>query len=306
MGLFSRRSAAPDQALPFLSVGEAATVRRLMVEEFATAGLTAETFDDHLRTDDGREWGLWNVAASCHAEPSQRTWPEVVRRHVASLLTPAPSPEDLSDDELLAGAVLRVYGEEVLMPQSRAELSYARELAEGLVEAIVLDSPTSVMLLLDPTVERVGVDRLRAAGLEHLMAEPWGDVERLTTRGGATLALLEGDSVFTASRVLVMADTLRRVFGEREYPDGVLVALPDRHHLWLHPIDDAMAVPALQTMAGLTAQTFASAVGGVSPAVFWWRDGTLTRVSVLDPEGGVTVSVGPELTEVLNRIAGEG
>jgi hypothetical protein len=306
MGFFSRRSAAPDKALPFLSVDEAATVRRLMVEAFAAAGLTAETFDDHLRTDDGREWGLWNVAATCHAEPSQRAWPEAVRRHVESLLTPAPSPEDLTDDEVLAAAVLRVYGDEMLMPRSRAEMTYARELAEGLVEALVLDSPTSVMLLLDSTVARVGADRLRAAGLEHLLAEPWGQVERLTTRAGATLALVEGDSVFTASRVLVMPDTLRRVFGEREYPDGVLVAMPDRHHLWLHPIDDTTVVPALQTLAGNTAQTFATAVGGVSPAVYWWRHGALTRVSALDAEGGVTVSVGPELTEVLNRLAGEG
>lgn len=306
MRFFSRRSAAPDPALPFLSVDEAATVRRLMVEEFARAGLTGEAFADHVRTDDGRVWGLWNVAATCHAEGAQRGWPEVVHRHVESLLTPAPSPEDLTADEVLAAAVLRVYGDESISPESRAEMTYARELAPGLLEGLVLDSPTMVTVLLDPTVARVGVDRLRAAGLEHLLTEPAGDVDRITSRAGAVLTVLEGESVFTASRVLVMPDTLRRMFGQREYPDGVLVAVPDRHHLWAHPVDDTSVVPALQSLAGLAAQTYATAVGGVSPSVYWWRDGALTRVSALDPEGGVAVDVGPELTEVFDRITTQG
>lgn len=304
MGLFRRAAvdAEPDEALPFLTVDEAAEVRRLAVEAFGGAGVEVVARPDHLEGADGRQYGLWNVAAACRSVGPRRRWRRVVRDHVATLVDLPPSPAELPVDEVLAAAVLRVYSVEHLPPAMLDVLTYGRHLAEDLVELVVHDSPTATALLLDEDVERCGAEVLRAAALENLLAEPFAH-EVLTAVGGARLDVLEGESVFVASKVLVLPSVLDRVRGSRDVPDGVLVAVPDRHHLLLHPVTSADVVPALQAMAGLTADAYASAAGGLSPSVYWWKAGRMTRLSVVGPDG-VRIEVQGEFAEVLERLAG--
>lgn len=305
MGLFTRRGSAgtADEALPFLTVDEASEIRQLTARAFTAAGREVVIHADHLEADDGQVYGLWNVAAGCKAAGARRRWPDVVRAHVTSLLSDPVEPSRLPVDEVLAHAVLRVYGTDSIPPEARLKLTHAREIAEGLVETVVLDTPTSVVTLLDEQVERCGRDALWAAGLEHLVAEPLGEVDRIDLHGGAAVTVIEGESVYTASKLLVLPDVLRRVHGDRAYPDGLLVAMPDRHRLLLHPIDDRDVIPALQGMASMVAHFYASAVGGVSPSVYWWRDGTLERLSAVDRKGGIQVVVGEAFGEVLERLA---
>lgn len=305
MGLFTRKASAgtADEALPFLTVDEASEVRQLTARAFGAAGHEVVIHPDHLEAADGQVYGLWNVAAGCKAAGARRHWPDVVQAHVTSLLSEPVEPSTLPVDEVLAHAVLRVYGTHSIPPEARLRLTHAREIAEDLVETVVLDTPTSVVTLLDDEVERCGRDALWAAGLEHLVAEPLGEVDRLDVRGGAAVTVIEGESVYTASKLLVLPDVLRRVYGDRAYPDGLLVAMPDRHHLLLHPIDDGGVIPALQGMASTVAHFYASAVGGVSPSVYWWRDGTLERLSAVGGEGGIEVVVGEAFGEVLERLA---
>lgn len=305
MGLFGRKNhdAAPDQAFPFLTVDEAQEVRRLAAQAFAAAGREAVIHADHLTAGDGAVYGLWNVAAACKATGKRRAWPAVVEAHVASLVNAPTGAAEMTVEDVLAHAVLRVYGSDTVPPEARDKLTYVREFADGLLEAVVLDTPTTVMMLLDEDVERCGRTELWAAGLEHLVAEPLGDVEQLNVPGGAVVEVVEGESVYTASKLLVLPDVLRRAYGERVFPDGVLVAMPDRHHLLLHPIDDGSVLPALQAMASMVAEFYASAVGGVSPSVYWWRDGALERLSSFDDEGHLRVDVREAFGEVLNRLA---
>lgn len=172
MGLFVRREqdSTPDAALPFMTVAEAQEVRRLAAAAFAAAGHEVVIGDDRLTAADGQVYGLWNLAAACKAERTRLTWSKVVKRHVAQLLDVPPGPQDMAVEDVVAHAVLRVYG-------------------------------------------------------------------------------------------------------ERQYPDGVLVAVPDRHHLMLHPIDDASVVPTLKAAAPAVAELSWSSAGRVSPSVSWWRDG---------------------------------
>lgn len=304
MGLIGHKkhNTTPDPAFPFLTADEAQEVRRLAAQAFAAAGHEAAVHADHLETSDGMTFGLWNVAAACKATGKRSAWPAVVRAHVASLAPVSASASEMAADDVLAHAVLRIYGDQTIPPEARHKLTYVREVADGLLEAVVLDTPTTVMMLLDEDVRRCGRAQLWAAGLEHLVAEPLGGIERLDLPGGAVVHVVEGESVYTASKILVLPDVLLRAYGPRPFPNGVLVALPDRHHLLLHPVDDGSVLPALQGMASMVAAFFQSAVGGVSPSVYWWRDGMLERLSSVDDGGHLRVDVREAFGEVLNRL----
>lgn len=291
-----------DAALSFLDAADAEHLRRLVGESFARAGVDVVVHADHVQSTDGTAYGLWNLAATCHESGPRDVWPDVVEAHVALVLDPPPSPEGLSADELLDLTVLRVVATDQLPEDYRETLRYATPVADGLLQVLVADFPTTVTTLGDAEVERVGLERLLEVGRARLLAEPVG-LEVIELDGGVRLEMLAGESVHVASKVLVLADVLRSLHGEREYPDGVLVAVPDRHSLMLHVPVDAGVVAALQSMTGGTAHLWASAAGGVSPSVYWWRDGTLTRVTALDPDGRLRIEVHEDLGEVLDRLA---
>ncbi|GIG38763.1 hypothetical protein [Cellulomonas phragmiteti] len=302
MGWFSRKAATMDEALPFLTVDDAAHLRGIAADAFRRAGCEVVVHDDHLAATDGRDFGLWNLAATCHGSGGRAAWPAVVARHVDQVLNPPPGPDSLSPEELLDIAVLRVAAVDQLPEPVLARLGYATEVVDGLLQVLVADFPATVATLGDDDVERVGLDRLLAAGRARLLAEPV-EHEVMELEGGARLEMLSGESVYVASKVLVLADVLRSLHGERSYPDGVLVAVPSRTDLLFHVPVDSGVVTALQTLAGGAAKMWSTAAGGVSPSVYWWRDGALTRVSRLDDEGRVAVEVHDELGAVLNRLA---
>jgi hypothetical protein len=182
--------------------------------------------------------------------------------------------------------------------------TYARELAPGLVEVLALDLPDSVAVFRDEHVESCGgLLALRAVGMVNLAAEPVEHHKVVHTPEGAELHAFTGNSMFVASKVLLLEQLLGEVVGLTETPDGVLVALPNRHELVLHVPRDASAVHALHTLAAYTAETFAETPGPLSPFVYWWRKGTFIQVTDTDSAGGIRVDVPAELGEVLARLA---
>jgi hypothetical protein len=295
---------APDAAVPFLTAADGAEVRRLAQRAFVAAGVDVVIHDDHFRATDGRMYGVWNLAASCHNAPGgRREWPTVVDRHVRALLAPTAEPEDLADDEILARTFLRVHGLDAL-PMGGDNLSYARPVADDLVEALALDLPEPVVTLGDKDVARFDLDELRRAGLEHLLREPIDEIETVDLRDGASFQVVFGESVYTVSRILAMSDLLMRVYGEREYPDGVLVTVAHRHEIALHPLDGPQVVPVINALAGLAKNGFDEAPGGISPHLYWWHGDVLTRISRVSQDGGISIEVRPELAEVLERVTG--
>lgn len=308
MGLFRRSrprdqgSTEPDEHLPFLTVDEASELRRVAQQAFAEAGVDVVIHPGHLQATDGRVLGLWNLAAACRQAPQGRKdWPRMARQHVRALIAPTSDPASLSREELLSRVYLRVYGLSTVPAVTLDRVRYARPLSEDMIEALVLDSPESVTMLLDDVVERHDLDELRQAGLENLLREPIDEIARMDIPG-ASVHVVSGASVYTGSRVLILPELLRRVLGEREYPDGVLVAVPFRHQILLHPLDGPDVVQSLSAMAQLAAMGFSDSPGSVSPCVYWWREGGLTPVSRPDESGGVAVEVRPELAAVLERL----
>jgi hypothetical protein len=291
-----------DAVVPFLSAADAAEVRRLAQRTFAAAGVEVVIHDDHFQATDGRTFGLWNVAASCHNAPSGRQeWPSVVERHVRALLAPTAEVEDLADEEVLARSFLRVYGLSA-PPTDLSTLSYARPVADDLLEALALDFPEHVLTLGDADVARFDLEELRRAGLEHLLREPIDGIETVDLPDGGSFQVVFGDSMYTASRILLMRDLLMRVYGEREYSDGVLVTVAHRHQIALHPLDGPEVVPVINALAGFAKNGFEEAPGGISPHLYWWHEGVLNRISSVSDDGGIRIEVRHGLAEALERV----
>jgi hypothetical protein len=77
----------PDSYLPFLTAVQADRVRYLVRQAFAEGGREVTVYADHLRDDQGAEFGLWNVAAACHNDPrGEPAWPAITAEYASSLV----------------------------------------------------------------------------------------------------------------------------------------------------------------------------------------------------------------------------
>jgi hypothetical protein len=297
----------PDDAFPFLTVGEAARLRALTRQTLAEHGIESEIHADHLLAAGGRRFGLHNHFAICHhTSGGERAWADVVRTHVATVVrrSTEPSPADLPAGELLDRAFVRVCGTGTL--PSMAAFGYHRRLGGDLVELIAYDTPDVVSYLTDAEVDRVGADALRSAGVEHLLAEPFGEVHWLHAPRGARFAVLAGESVYTASRLLTLDDVLRRTMGDADTPNGIVVSVPNRHQLAFHRPVDGSLIRAIEGLTRFTIDNYADGVGGVSPHVFWRppHGGVLRQLTEIDGPDHVAVRIEGEFAEVVQRLLG--
>jgi hypothetical protein len=297
--------AARDAAFPFLDADRAARLRMLVHRAFAEQGVEVVVHEDHVVDVNGRRFGLANLAAVCHRSDKDKRWPSLVEDHVVTILRAVDAPDPFADatfEGVRARTVCRVY-DRASLPDPLLH-TYVRDLAPGLVEVLALDLPDSVAVFRDEHVEACGgLPALRAIGMINLAAEPVDQHKVLHTPEGADLHAFTGNSMFVASKVLLLEVLLSEALGITETLDGVLVALPNRHELVLHILRDANAVHALHALAGYTAETFVETPGPLTPFVYWWRKGNLLQVTDLDATGTVRVEVTAELGEVLARLA---
>jgi hypothetical protein len=292
-----------DETFAFFTTSQAALFRDLVRQGFAEAGLEVTAYADHVVDASGRVFGLGNVAAECHNdERGERAWREITSRHTDRIVraTDAPSPFDtMTRAELYAATYPRLMSSQDLR---QVQVTYAREVAEGIREVLNVDLTESVATFLDEHVERFGpLEDLRRAGLANLRTVTFDQHEVLEHQGGRVDILL-GDSMFVASTLVVLPEVLAGLGLPAPGPRGVFVAVPFRHQLAFHVLQDATAIPSLNVMAAFARAGFDDAPGPVSPDVFWWRDGALDKLTVNDPDG-IRIDVGPELADVLDELA---
>lgn len=188
---------------------------------------------------------------------------------------------DVTPDQALAQTYAMLYAASPAL-NSGTGYGYAREALPGLLEVLAFDSPDSFRLLTDGEVSRLGgVTALREAGRANLRALPVESAEWVAPAGGVEFEVLTGDSVYTASRALVLSDTLGQL-GQAEPPRGVLACLPSRHQLAVHPISgDDPAITPLSQMAHFAHAGYSQGIGRLSPHVYWWHDGAWEQVSTV-------------------------
>lgn len=312
MGFFRRgpkrdgADAPRDTALGMLSEDEAALLRVAVRDAFGESGLEVTVFAGHVTDSAGRAFGLGNLAAVCHNDArGVRAWPGLAREHVGKLLRSLDGPDamrTLPRQQLLAQLFPRLIPDDSLA--NPLAYSYGPPLTPGLIEVLALDLPETVQMLPEHVVETIGSPaRLRARALQNLRAMPVERHEVIKEQDGARFDVLLGDSYFVASLVLVLDHAAQRFTDQRIGPHGALVAMPFRHQLAFHPIRDLAVVPTLRSMARFAATGFDEAPGAVSASVFWWRPGSLVRLSDRDRQGNLRVEVAGDFQRLLEHLA---
>lgn len=289
-----------DPYLPILTTEQADRLRSLALERLSRHGVYATLRGKVLWTDD-RRMPLDNLAHLCRSASYER-WPQLVDAHFSALDhadrgSGAPA-------RLLRGVYLRLIPDDCLPPEAADGFRYLRPVAEGLLEAMALDTPDSVRLLDDQDVARAGLETLRSAARTNLANEP---VEHEAVRGpdGTVIHIVSGASMFVASKALVLAELMWMTLGQEAPEEGVLVTVPSRHQLAFHPITDGGVVNAVNDLAAFGLGAYQDNPGPVSPRLYWWQHGRLTSLTTIDHDSR-RFSIAPpeELLTIMKRLKG--
>jgi hypothetical protein len=301
MGLFKRSlpEPPPDPNLP-LSTDGAAALRVLVRSAFAEAGIEVVALPDQVVDDQGRQFGLWNIAAVCNTMPESE-WPDAVRRHVANLVRPPDDLEAMPDAELETCTYFRLV-EAAGLPNSDWH-PHATPIGQDMLAVLSVDLPDTVSTPSeDSWVQRGGLDRWRELGRANLLALLVGDDlehQRIEPEDGGGFDVAMGDSFFTASTALLTEELVRRFAPTADAPHGVLVATPFRHQVAWRVIDGTTdSALALNNLFRFAMLGFADAPGPLSQNVYWVRNGTWTPVTAV-VDGRPEVHVDDELAAVI-------
>lgn len=271
-------------------------LRSLVRRSPAFAGMRVVVHDDRVEilAPDELDIGLGPVADAVAGAPLDE-WPARVDACLERILgaVTGGSPElDGPTEQLLD----RVYARVRPVAGTPVEwMTYAQQVAPGLLMVLALDHPDHLTLLNDDHVRQHGVDRLLAAGMDnlcHRLPDRYAECDEVYVLTGA-------DHV--GSAVLVISWVVAAVTGRPDHPHGVLVAMPDHDTLIFHVLrDGAGARYAVREMAELADRAHRDASNPITREVYWWRDGA----DFLEPvahAGGATGAIGDDLVTTYPR-----
>ncbi|SCZ56268.1 hypothetical protein SAMN02799638_01772 [Arthrobacter sp. UNCCL28] len=292
-----------DEDLSFFTVSEAQRFRTTIREVFGELGYEVHIFSDHAVDAAGRGYGFWNVAASCHNRPESQ-WRDTIREHLQKVLASfeAPDPFDgLTPADVARRVHARLY-EASSIPNPDA---YPHtEFAPGVIEMLALDLPDTVAVFNREHAGRCGGwEALRSQGIANLKSVEDQHLETVPVQGGGSFTALLGDSVYTASKALLLPGLAEEASGQTLRPDlGWLMSMPNRHQLVWHLISDETLVMVLDGMVRFTAMGYGDAPGPVSPHVYWSNGAGYEQLTALSEDGKLSIRVGPEFQAVLEAV----
>jgi hypothetical protein len=258
------------------------------------------TFTDaDAGADEISQAGLSNLAQTCHlAGPAD--WPELIAGHFDALLDGGDGDRAFETDFDAARPLLRPrLG---LLSDYPPDAPMVRTvLGADLVAILVYDLPTTVRSVRREDADNwnVPIDELFAIARDNLATATDAPerVELPLPDDDGTLQGFHGPSFFTASELLRLTDHL-----PERVPNGVLVAVPNRHFFLFHPIVDTRAVAAVQAMLSVASMAYRDGPGSISPDLFWWHDGALTLLPSRSDRRSIDFFPPDAFVEVLNGL----
>ncbi|WP_369745633.1 hypothetical protein [Paenarthrobacter sp. AMU7] len=181
------------------------------------------------------------------------------------------------------------------------------EFAPGIVEMLALDLPDTVAIFSHENCRRFGGwEALRTHGIANLNGLEVEELATVPTPSGSSFHVLLGDSVYTASRALLLPHLAAELTGKSVGDElGWLMSVPNRHQLVWHVIEDAGSASVITEMARFTAMGYNDAPAPLSPHVFWWDGTNYEQVTEISEEGRLVARVSPALKSALDAISGE-
>lgn len=210
-------------------------------------------------------------------------WPALVADHVTTIVTAIEEPLDLSDFEL-AQHLLRT---RIYPAEADNGILAARPFAPGLIEAVVVDTPTTVRTVTIDEMEDwpVSGDALFILGRANVRDDGPLQIEEQDL-GGVVVSVLHGWTFYAVTHLAWLGEYLD--LG----PAGALVIAPSRSLIVVYPLhagtvrrDAAIAARELQIQARYA---YDEGPGSLSPHLFWWRNGELELLEV-GADGAATV-----------------
>lgn len=288
----------PEDYRAFLAAVEGEMRRRSLPCEFADGTVRVSPPDG-----EAADYGLLNLAQTCHAA-GRGEWAATIREHFDNAFRSSRDSAELdARSDTLANVrgylKVRLYHTDYLAQMGGAGLVH-RVPAEGLIETLVYDLPGSVRTVPPdhPKKWGVGEEELFRIGLENVKAEPPPAKQTFDVGKGARIQALVGDSFFTASHVLFLEAHL----GEASR-FGAVVAVPHRHAVLYHPIEDMRLMQVVNSMIPIAFGMYQEGPGSLSPGLYWWRAGALTLLPTKVSAQSITFSP-PDafVQDVLNQV----
>jgi len=230
-------------------------------------------------------------------------WPALVSDHVTTIVTAIEEPLDLSDFDL-AQHLLRT---RIYPAEADNGVLAARPFAPGLIEVVVVDTPTTVRTVTNEEMDGwpVSGDALFMLGRANVRGDgPLQHDEQ--DLGGVRVSVLHGWTFYAVTHLVWLEEYLP--IG----PYGALVVAPNRSLIVAHPLRMAEGCPRARYRAAVAAahelqaqahRGYEEGPGSLSPHLYWWRAGELTLLETRY-EGDALV-LPEEFASVLATLAAE-
>lgn len=285
-------------------MGDAQDLTELARVAFAAEGVEVVPDGRGALIGDHRTYGLTNLAALVAQQP-RRHWSRLARRHARGILAAHEADDDPIDTDSVRSQVLLK-----LRPVSDVGrgVHYAPEILPGILLLVAIDHPDHVReLFSDDAVDELGGwDEVRDLAVSNLRAlpQPQHKVIRADPeREDSIVHLFAADDFFGAARLAILPEVLAHVGVERP-AHGVLLAVPNRHLLLVHPLEGPGVIPAVQLLVRMATAEFQGHTGPLSPQVYYRSaDGEVQQVTSQDEdEGSVAVRVEGPFAEAFDAM----
>jgi hypothetical protein len=226
-------------------------------------------------------------------------WPAVVADHVTTIVTAIEEPLDLSNFDM-ARYLLRT---RIYPAEADNGMLAARPFAPGLIEAAVVDTPTTVRTVTKDEMATwpVSGDALFALGRANVRSDGRLQCEEQDA-DGIPVMVLHGWTFYAATHLAWLDEYLP--IG----PQGALVAVPSRSLIITYPLYPGVGLDTVISAAARlheqAVQGFEEGPGSLSPSLFWWQGGALALLETRE-DGGALVLPREFLSAVTRRATAE-
>ena len=219
-------------------------------------------------------FGLQNIAQICQ-QADRDEWRDLITAHFDSIF-------EVKDED----NALRVQLDDFhkVKPQLRARLypvdivNHTTEIVqragpEGTLEVLALDLPTTVRTVSSSEINGWGLDAddLFSIGRQNLRATSKLKPNTIQLEPGTSLTVYTGDPFYAASHALIIDD-----YVPPANQHGVLVGVPKRDILIVHPIQNIGAMEAAGAMLQVIVGMHRDGPGSISPNLYWYHEGEYT------------------------------
>ncbi len=230
------------------------------------------------------------------AQLDERSWPALAERYLQLASTPNEAMTDGA--QIHASLRIRLAHRDALDAIEGPFVS--RPALPGVVAVVALDLPDCVQLARPHHLDTAGLSETAAISMavSNTRERERPRVEHITVDSDvSSIAIVESPGFFTASWALWLEEL------DLRSPHGVLVAVPTRHLVLVHPVSDGSALKAAAWMGRAAHDHAVRGPGAISPSLYWCRHGGWRVVPTIWSDGVARIRPPAQLLDVVNQLS---